>query len=137
MPSLNYKVFTYFEASSPAIAPSDTAVITWRSVLCRISPAAKTPFCEVVIFSSVRIKPFASHSTLSFTSSLDALTPTATKSASVAIALSLPQRFFTVIFSTLSLPSTFITLLSITNSTLSNFLSFSTKRGDARKVSRR
>ena len=45
----------YAEADMPAIAPSPTAVATWRTFLDRMSPAANTPSTLVRIASSVTI----------------------------------------------------------------------------------
>lgn len=45
----------YRAALIAAMAPSDTAVATWRTCLTRISPAAYTPGMEVSIFSLVTI----------------------------------------------------------------------------------
>ena len=44
----------YFSACIAAMAPSAAAVITWRKVFTRISPAANTPGIWVFISSSVR-----------------------------------------------------------------------------------
>ena len=45
----------YRAALMAAMAPSDTAVATWRTCLTRMSPAAYTPGMEVSIFSLVTI----------------------------------------------------------------------------------
>ncbi len=47
----------YFSAWTAAIAPSATAVTTWRSDLTLTSPAANTPSTSVFMLSSVGMYP--------------------------------------------------------------------------------
>ena len=48
----HYRVSRYFSTLVTALAPSATAVTTWRSCLVRTSPAAKTPGTLVAPVSS-------------------------------------------------------------------------------------
>ena len=41
----------YAQAAVAATAPSDAAVVSWRSVFVRQSPAVKMPGCFVVHYS--------------------------------------------------------------------------------------